>query len=54
MAYFNDDKEIYLDKPGDLPVLELENYISADYLENYQHLTTSKAWIPCASKAIGR
>jgi hypothetical protein len=47
---FNDDKEIYLDKPGDLPVLELENYISADYLENYQHLTASKAWIPCASQ----
>ena len=47
---FNNDKEIYLDKPGDLPVMELENYISADYLEKYKQLTTSKAWIPCASQ----
>jgi len=47
---YENDKNIYLHNPGDLPVLVLKNLILPEYLSKYNKLNLSKDWIPCASQ----
>jgi hypothetical protein len=44
---YENDQEIYLKKPGDLPVVELRSHIDLKYLENYKSLRERKLDRPC-------
>ncbi len=47
---FENDIVVHHHKEGDLPVLELKEYILTEYLEKYEKLVSSRGWIPCASQ----
>ncbi len=47
---FEHDKEVFLHQKGDLPVLELKNFISHEYLNKYKKLENSRGWIPCQNQ----
>lgn len=47
---YEHNKEVFLTQEGDLPVLELKDIISPNYLEKYESLLESRGWIPCASQ----
>jgi hypothetical protein len=48
------DAEVFRKDNSEIPVLELQHYVSADLLYQYQKLQTKKSWINCenAIKAI--
>lgn len=46
---FHHDQEIFLHNEGDLPVLDLSNYIELTYLDKYERLMKSRNVIPCAA-----
>jgi hypothetical protein len=41
------DREVYLQQPNDLPVLELKNYIAWNFWEQYRAWIHNCQWIPC-------
>jgi len=47
---FNNDKEIFLTTPGDLPVMDMSNYMITDQWTHYEKWLQSKTWIPCQSQ----
>ncbi len=44
---FNNDREIYLHQPGDLPVFDVSTYLIGNQWERYQQWLQNKSWIPC-------
>jgi len=49
-AVFQNNKDVYLHQPGDLPVLEMAEYIIASQWQSYQRWMSSKTWIPCQNE----
>lgn len=47
---FENDKEVYLHKPGDLPVFEMAGYMLHSQWASYQRWMSSKTWIPCQNE----
>ena len=41
------DRDVYLQQPDDLPVLELKNYIEWNFWEQYRQWLSDCKWIPC-------
>ncbi|MBL7941985.1 MAG: DUF2851 family protein, partial [Flavobacteriales bacterium] len=49
-AVFEEDKEVNLFRPGDLPVLVMAPYIRQNQVEEWQRWMSSGAWIPCRNQ----
>ena len=47
---YENDKDLFLHQPGDLPVLEMADYIIASQWQSYQRWMVSKTWIPCQNE----
>lgn len=47
---YNNDQEIFLNQPGDLPVFDMSSYLIGDQWERYQQWLKNKFWIPCQSR----
>ncbi|MCB0761332.1 MAG: DUF2851 family protein [Flavobacteriales bacterium] len=47
---YENDREIFLHQPGDLPVLELKPYLQPEYRERYLQLIENARTMPCSSR----
>ena len=47
---YDNDKEIFLHQPGDLPVFDISTYLIKDQWQHYEQWLKSNTWIPCQNQ----